>query len=151
MKPNSSPELTSARTLASPAASRSENAASSFTGPRKAAPSLQANTMLMPRAITPAKMSPLLSNMDAPFDCRPALKARPSTANKARPLKIVMIEVVPLRRVFITFLPNFSLNSSNTRTRIHFQQPVQIDHQRQPVVVTKHADAVRHVLRRLFQ
>src|ERR1700690_732639 len=157
--PKSSFVPTSARAFPSPAASRSENSDSSFTGDRIELPSLQASTMLMPTASARAKISPPLaplgiaprSNIDAPLDWRPALKASPKTTKTTTPFKIVSVQIVLLSRDFITFLPSSFLNYLDTRPRIHFQQPAQIQHQRQPVLVSQHSHAMRHVFRCFLQ
>src|SRR5215813_14936406 len=48
-------------------------------------------------------------------------------------------------------LESESPQNSNAGSRKNLEQSPQIDDQSEPIIVPKHADAVRHVFRRLFQ
>src|SRR5206468_2397423 len=90
-------------------ASRSENCASSFTGPTNALFSRHAKNTIAPstrnRAIITDPLAPLgsepKSSMDAPLDCRPALYASQSTPNRTSPLTRTRVQIVELNRDFI--------------------------------------------------
>src|ERR1700737_4457608 len=168
MSPNSLVELTSARALESPAARRPENCASSCTGETKELFRRQPRNTIAPstrnRANRTDPLAPLgsepKSNMDAPFDCRPALYASHSTPNRTSPLTRTTVQIVELNRDFMLAskslwrLPHRGLMrppQSNAWARKYLEQSPQIQQQSQPVLVPQHADAMRHILRRLLQ
>src|ERR1700674_2150143 len=165
MKPSSSLLCTSARARESPAASRSENSASSCTGDNIEPASRQASNVAMPSASTAARITvppegAPKSNMLASPAFLPALNARPRTTKIITPFSRTNVQMVELNRDFMTPPKLFpgelaglgaSPNDSNTWPRKHFEQSPQVNDQRQPVVVPQHADAVRHIFRRLLE
>src|SRR5437879_10717589 len=101
------------------------------------------------------------SNKDASPAFLPALKASPRTTKPTTPFSRTSVQIVELSRDFIP--PSKSLprrprhpsasspKISNTRPRKNLEQPAQINHQRQAVVMPQHSDAMRHVFRRLLE
>src|SRR5258708_31288556 len=101
------------------------------------------------------------SNKDASPAFFPALKASPRTAKPTTPFSRTSVQIVELSRDFMPpskSLPRsprhasaLSPQISNARARKNFEQPAQIDHQRQAVVMPQHSDAMRHVFWRLLE
>src|SRR6266852_4275988 len=165
MYPSSSFELTSARARGSPAAKRSENSARACTGPssapnRHARITAVASASTMATSTVPPAAEPK-SNKDASPAFFPALNASPRTTKPTTPFSRTSVQIVELSRDFMP--PSKSLprsprhrsasspQISNTGPRKNFEQPAQIDHQRQAVVMSQHSDAMRHILRRLLE
>src|SRR6266852_8207617 len=165
MYPSSSFELTSARARGSPAASRSENSARACTGPssapnRHARMTAVASASTMAISTVPPAGAPK-SNKDASPAFLPALKASPRTIKPTTPFRRTSVQIVELSRDFMP--PSKSLprsprhpsasspKISNTGPRKNLEQPAQIDHQSQAVVMPQHSDAMRHVFRRLLE
>src|SRR5262249_14879026 len=152
----------------SPAARRSENSARCWAGLTKPPKSRHASRPAMPRTSTNAiitePLAPLgrepRSKMDTPPDCLPALYASPITANRTTLLSSTSVQAVELSRDFM-LPPNFPTGAqpqlqgrsqiSNAGSRKNLEQSPQIDNQSQAVIVPKHANAVRHIFRCLFQ
>src|ERR1700675_2144978 len=137
------------RARGSPTASRSENSASACTGPSRA-PKRQASTAAIPNANTTAKSTvpppaEPKSNRDASPAFFPAVNASPRTTNEITPFSKTSVQIVELSRDFMPSsksLPRsprrqaaLSPQNSNAGPRKNFEQPAQIDHQCQAVVV----------------
>src|SRR6266852_1805781 len=165
MYPSSSFEWTSARARGSPAAIRSENSARACTGPsnapnRHARITAVASASTMANSTVPPAGEPK-SNKDASPAFLPALKASPRTTKPTTPFSRTSVQIVELSRDFIPPSKSFprsprhqsalSPQISNARARKNLEQPAQIDHQRQAVVMPQHSDAMRHVFRRLLE
>src|SRR6266403_824884 len=165
MYPSSSFELTSTRARGSPAAKRSENSARARTGPSNA-PNLHARITAVASASTMAKSTvppagEPKSNKDASPAFFPALNASPRTMKPTTPFSRTSVQIVELSRDFMPSsksLPRspphrsaLSPPNSNAGPRKNFEQPAQIDHQRQAVVMPQHSDAMRHIFRRLLE
>src|SRR5579859_2218360 len=167
MRPSSLSEWTSARARGSPAASRSENSVRFCTGVTTELLRRHARNAATPRARSAAPITAPLaplgklpkSNSDTPPDSRPARYASPSTIKSASPFTKTSVQIVELSRDFMPssnpiLLKRSSVPSraiSNRRAWINFQHPVQIKNQSQAIVVTKHADAMRHGFRGTVQ
>src|SRR5437016_9821566 len=101
------------------------------------------------------------SKKDASPAFFPALNASHRTKLPARAFSRTSVQIVELSRDFMPSskslprsprLPSaLSPQISNTRPRKNLEQPAQIDHQRQAVVVPQHSDAMRHIFRRLLE
>src|SRR5258708_6883099 len=101
------------------------------------------------------------SNRDASPAFLPALKASPRTINPTTTFIRTSVQIVELSRDFIP--PSKSLprsprhpsasspKISNTVPRKNLEQPAQINHQRQAVVMPQHSDAMRHIFRSLLE
>src|SRR6266852_87270 len=165
MYPNSSFEWTSARARGSPAAKRSENSARACTGPsmapkRHARITAVANASTMAKSTVPPAGEPK-SSSDASPAFFPALKASPRTMKPTTPFSRTSAQIVELSRDFIPpskslprrprRRPASSPQISNAGPRKNLEQPAQITHQRQAVVMPQHSDAMRHVFRRLLE
>src|SRR5439155_18772905 len=100
----------SARARASPAARRSENSASCWTGVTTELLKRQARNPPSASDSKTARMTPPLeplgrdvkSSREFPFDSRPAWNARPMTTKSASPLTKTSAQMVELNRDFIT-------------------------------------------------
>src|SRR5229473_161486 len=165
MYPSSSFEVTSARARGSPAAKRSENSERAFTGPSNA-PNLHARITAVASASTMAKSTvppagEPKSNKDASPAFFPALNASPRTMKPTTPFSRTSVQIVELSLDFMPpskFLPRSprrrsasSPPNSNAGPRKNLEQPAQIDHQCQAVVMPQHSDAMRHIFRRLLE
>src|SRR5271156_1042308 len=165
MKPSSSFVVTSARARGSPAAIRSENSARVWTGPNSA-PRRHMRTTDTPIASTRAMMTLMppgaaKSKKDASPAFLPALNAKPMTKINISAFTNTSIQIVELSRDFIPSSKSLQRcprrkrqgppQKSNARSRKNLEQSPQINDQRQPVVVAKHSDAMRHIFRSLFQ
>src|SRR6266852_4852546 len=165
MYPSSSFELTSARARGSPAAKRSENSASACTGPsiapnRHARIAAVASASTMATSTVPPAGEPK-SNKDVSPAFFPALNASPRTMKPTTPFTRTSVQIVELSRDFMP--PSKSLPRSPRRQsacspltshagpRKNLEQPAQIDHQRQAVVMPQHSDAMGHIFRRLLE
>src|SRR5229473_4437354 len=165
MYPSSSFEWTSARARGSPAAKRSENSARACTGPsmapkRHARITAVASASTMAKSTVPPAGEPK-SSSDASPAFFPALKASPRTMKPTTPFSRTSAQIVELSRDFIPpskslprsprRRPASSPQISNAGPRKNLEQPAQINHQRQAVVMPQHSDAMRHVFRRLLE
>src|SRR5271154_3083659 len=165
MKPSSSFVVTSARARGSPAAIRSENSARVWTGPNSA-PRRHMRTTDTPIASTRAMMTLMppgaaKSKKDASPAFLPALNAKPMTKINISAFTNTSIQIVELSRDFMPSSKSLQRcprrkrqgppQKSNARSRKNLEQSPQINDQRQPVVVAKHSDAMRHIFRSLFQ
>src|ERR1700737_2715118 len=114
--PSSSSVETSARDFESPAANRSENSARCCTGERNellnrhptntAVPSAR-NSAISTEPVVPLGKEPK-SISDTPPDCRPALYASPSTANRTMLFRMTSVQIVELSRDFMPSSKTFS-------------------------------------------
>src|SRR5205814_6171727 len=101
------------------------------------------------------------SKKDASPAFFPALNASHRTKLPARAFSRTSVQIVELNRDFMPpskslprspRLPSaLSPQISNAWPRKNLEQPAQIDHQRQAVVMPQHSDAMRHVFRRLLE
>src|SRR6267143_5062388 len=123
----------------------------------------------MPHVTTASKMAKSTvppagepkSNKDASPAFFPALNASPRTMKPTTPFSRTSVQIVELSRDFMPSsksLPRsppcrsaLSPPNSNAGPRKNFEQPAQIDHQRQAVVMPQHSDAMRHIFRRLLE
>src|ERR1700738_2714009 len=167
--PSSSSVETSARDFESPAANRSENSARCCTGernellnrqPTNTVPASARNSASSTEPVVPLGKDPK-SSREAPPDCRPALYASPSTANRTTLFRITSVHIVELSRDFIAFLQNVFWMAPSERTpfqqnlysrsRKNFQQTRQAQNQCQAIVMPQHAHAMRHIFWRLLE
>src|ERR1700730_16084955 len=83
------------------------------------------------------------------------------TAASTMPCSTTSVQMVELSRDFIlpprSFSPCRQRSTDDADTKLNtwsgksFQQPAQVDHQCEPVIVPQHTDAMRNIFRRLFQ
>src|ERR1700724_2692434 len=83
------------------------------------------------------------------------------TAASTMPFSTTSVQMVELSRDFIlpprSFSPSRQLSTDDADTKLNtwsgksFQQPAQINHQCEAVIVPQHADTMRNIFRGLFQ
>src|SRR6266446_3551684 len=122
-------------------------------------PQITTESAIAKRTLSPAGEPK--SKKDASPAFFPALNASQRTKLPARAFSRTSVQIVELSRDFIPpskslprsprHLSASSPKISNTRPRKNLEQPAQINHQRQAVVMPQHSDAMRHVFRRLLE
>src|SRR5215472_11295072 len=108
--------------------------------------------------ITPGELK---SNAPASPAFFPALNAMPRTTKNTTPFRKTSIQIVELSRDFMPPSKSFQRSSRHPRRHLpitsnagpwkHLKQSAQVDHQRKPVVVPQHSNAMRHVFGRLLE